>query len=77
MSKWYVGHLIAGIEREAFKADKEPTAEDYPQYGFCVGPFRTKRGAAWASQPGTWFYSISEAEHYAKKEEGFQNGPRI
>ena len=66
--RYYVGHLRDERRNEIFASATTPTAEDYPQYGFSTGPFRTKRGAVWASQFGAWYYTIAQAERSALAE---------
>jgi len=46
-SRWYVGVLKAGVNREAFARYEynEPTAELYPAYSYVIGPFRTEKAA--------------------------------
>lgn len=64
--KYYVGHKL-GLNAEVFRADN-PTSESHPRYSYVTGPFRTKRGATWATQYGCYFYSIAEAERAALKD---------
>jgi hypothetical protein len=67
-NRYYVGHKFGNQDREVFTSDHTPTKADKLPYSYVTGPFVTKRGAVWASQPGAWFATIAEAERHAKSE---------
>ena len=41
--RYYVGCI--GTKREVFRSSETPTPES--GYTYCIGPFRTRRGAEW------------------------------
>lgn len=68
--KWYVG--ITPQKYEAFSAMVRPTTVIVGvrgrDYQYVVGPFKTKRGAVWASRhPG--FMNVDNAERRAKEDQ--------
>lgn len=72
-ARWYIGCKYDFHTGEyafrAFAATKTPENGDYP-YLYCVGPFRTKRGALWAENYGMrnpHFTSVAAAERLAKR----------
>ena len=68
--RWYIGHQTGTGIRTPFQATETPTYESHSHlYGWVNGPFRTKRAAFWACQPGAHWTTISEAEKTAKREE--------
>ena len=74
-SKWYVGYrrevpALRGnsVIREAFKADREPTEASHgDRYYMACGPFRTMRGARWATGFSAHWSTIAEAERATRK----------
>jgi len=69
MSHWYVGHRNGRME--LFKADTIPTfASHGDTYAAVIGPFRTKRGAAFMARYGRGnphCHTVNEAERLGKK----------
>lgn len=70
--KWWVGKLIQTNRFQAFKAESTPIESSHGDlYSYCVGPFKTKRGAMWAEKYGNnnpHFVTVNDAERYAKME---------
>jgi hypothetical protein len=71
MKKFYVGILVASIGREMFQAEATPTTESHgTKYAAVIGPFKTKRGAAYMKQFGQsnpHCQTVSQAEALGKK----------
>ena len=63
--------LVKGGAREVFKAATEPTERAYSgRYGAVIGPFRTKRGAAFMAAHGAnnpHVHNVADAERIARK----------
>ena len=67
--KLYLG--IREDKREIFRASETPTFDAYPQYGYVVGPFRTKGGAEFMrdyGQNNPHCVTVSQAERLALHE---------
>jgi len=67
MIKYYVG--IRQLTREVFRSSTTPTAQTTPQYAAVIGPFRTKRGAAFMVQSGRnnpHIQTVADAERLAR-----------
>jgi hypothetical protein len=73
--KYYVG-LKGGYQGEVFQAESTPTDQTHGGlYKAAIGPFRTKRGAAWMANTGTGLTNphcrtVRDAERLAKKYAG-------
>ena len=71
--RWYIGYDRTSDFPEIFQSEEEPTYKSFGErYGFCAGPFPTKRGATWLyHHPKTGLHkTIEEIEKIAKQEEG-------
>lgn len=64
--KWYVGVRHSDSSRQAFATTAEPTKEEFQQFGYVIGPFRTKQGATWAAKHRYGWADVDEAEEMAK-----------
>lgn len=56
--------------REIFKSSIHPTAEQFPQYQSCIGPFKTMRGAIFMRDYGfnnPHCQTVNQAEKIVKK----------
>jgi hypothetical protein len=69
--RYYVG--LTPSNREVFRSPVAPTDETHGHvYNAVIGPFRTKRGAAWMADPvkgagNPHCRCMSDAEYLAKK----------
>jgi hypothetical protein len=73
--RWYVGcrydFCLADYEYKAFDSETKPSEKTHGQYLYCVGPFRSKRGAHWAEKFGKrnpHFTGVDAAERFAAAE---------
>lgn len=72
--KWFIGVSI-GTAKDVpmlvytpFKSDHTPVESDNLPYLYCIGPFKTRRGAEWAKKYGKHnphFTGVDAAEKFA------------
>lgn len=70
-SKVYVGVLPEYPKREVFRSVETPTTETHgKKFGAVIGPFRTRRGAAFCAEFGAGnphVQCVADAERLAKQ----------
>jgi len=76
--KWYVGTAFSkGRMFEPFRAARKPTQSSHgKKYGYAIGPFRSKGGAAVMARYGAGnpnLVTVSQAEKMAKREKAAGN----
>ena len=66
--KFYVGCQLnreTGLtDREVFKSAEQPTDKSYVKYDYCIGPFKTKRGAKYAVE---FPYAATHVDQFERK----------
>lgn len=71
MNKIYLG--VSGNTREIFKSPSIPTEISHPQYRYCIGAFRTMRGAIFMRDYGRGnphCQTVGESEILGKRYQG-------
>ena len=75
--RYFVG-CKPGQLRIVFSCTSAPTAESYPQFGYAIGPFRTRRAAVLmasaAAVNNPHIRTVADAERIARQAKGVDGG---